>query len=96
MLSLNENEGDSINLDKEPLVTRNKLIQLLSVNKPIYVNECYFKMTMNYDEQEDNYRLQVLKTRQEMEENNLLGIFVVSFDIRHGNLIEWQMPTEIK
>ena len=28
-------------------------------------------------------------------ESNLLGLFVVSFDARLGNLIEWQIPTDI-
>ena len=93
MLNFNENESDSINLDKEPLVIRNKLTQLLSV-RPIIVNECYFKMVMNYDELEDRYQLQVLRPQQQqqpqlIEKDNLMGIFVVSFDIRHGNLIEW-------
>lgn len=27
--------------------------------------------------------------------NNLLGVFVVAFDTRHGNTIEWQAPKNL-
>lgn len=98
MLNYNEirDQMNEINLDKEPLILRNKLVQLLSNEPPIYVNECYLKFRMNYDELDDTYQLKTLNKRLVNEdEENLVGIFVVSFDIRQGNLIEWQIPNEL-
>lgn len=87
---------NEINLDKEPLVLRNRLIELLSNEPPIYVNECYLKFRMNYDESDDKYELKTLNHHViDQDTENLLGIFVVSFDIRHGNLIAWQIPNDL-
>lgn len=94
MLNYKENQNNELNLDKEPLVTVNKLVELLSI-EPIFVNECYFKKIMNYDELENSYQLQELNLMKQPDSNNLQGIFVVSFDIRHGNLIEWQLPIDL-
>ena len=84
MFNYKKYQNNTVELEKKPLIFQNWLIDWIYA-EPIYANECYFKMIMNHDE-DDSYKLTNISISDEYTDN-LLGIFVVSFDIKHGNLI---------
>jgi hypothetical protein len=102
MLHYHESKSEKIRLDKKPLLSETKLVNFINKeSEPIYVNECYLKMSKvsdSYDYELDENSNQIESKTQivlKQTEESLCGIFVVSFDKRLGNKIDWQIPAHL-
>ena len=98
MLSYHETKTDELILDNEPLLSDLKRHEYLIKEKhPIFVNECYYKnMIKTYQVLDENENVCKRELGEMITQNETIsGIFVVSFDIRLGNMVEWQIPSEL-
>lgn len=104
MLCYHESEKDQINLDRQPLLGDSKLTKLMQKEvHPIYVNECYMKVTNAFGNTYNKFdEMAYLDENQNVEalirtdaQLNLCGLFVVAFDTKRGNVIEWQIPASL-
>ena len=99
MFYYHESETDEIRIDQKPLLGETKLAELIKNEiNPIYVNECYFKRTSMAQSYQENESVELSLTSsqvKQVESDCLYGLFVISFDTRLGNTIEWQVPGDL-
>lgn len=111
MLCYHESELDEFNLDKKPLLGDLRLDSLCRNEiRPIYVNECYIKNSNKLTDYMVNTQ-EASKIGVIMDENDneviyeaneefnlcgkLCGLFIAAFDTKLGNIIEWQIPSNL-
>lgn len=103
MLHYHETENEENHIDNQPLLGEQKLSKLLETeSNPIFVNECVYKRTSplsNYSaylDENENVLEESMELRNKLKSRcNMCGLFVVAFDTKHGNLIEWQIPKSL-
>ena len=99
MFYYHESETDETRIDQKPLLGDTKLAELIRIEtNPIYVNECYFKKTSmahSYQANESVELSLISSVVRQTEADCLYGLFVISFDTRLGNTIEWQVPVDL-
>lgn len=103
MLHYHETEKDEYHLDNQPLLGELKLNELLEAEaSPIFVNECVYKRASplsNYSaylDENENVLEESIELKNKLKSRcNMCGLFVVAFDTKYGNLIEWQIPESL-
>ncbi len=96
-----ESDKEENNLDSKPLLSDLKLNELIkNESKPIFVNECNWKKKNIINEK---YHISLSPEIKIIDENDNLieiteisketiyGLYVVAFDTKYGNVIEWQV-----